>query len=79
MLVVPWSHDQPDNAARVTRLGVARTIPKNEYTSTRATTELQLLLNNQSYKNKAIEIGKLVQSENGIKTACDSIEKMLCN
>ena len=24
MLVVPWSHDQPDNASRVARLGVGR-------------------------------------------------------
>lgn len=76
MLVVPWSHDQPDNAARVTRLGVARTIPRNEYTATRVKSELQLLLNNESYKTKAIDIGNQVQSENGIRTACDTIEKI---
>jgi UDP:flavonoid glycosyltransferase YjiC (YdhE family) len=28
-LVMPYSHDQPDNAARVNRLGTSRTIPRN--------------------------------------------------
>ena len=30
-LVVPWSQDQPDNAARVRRLGVARVLPRNRF------------------------------------------------
>src|SRR6185503_18068236 len=29
--VGPFAHDQPDNGARVERLGVARTIPRNSY------------------------------------------------
>ena len=31
MLVVPHAHDQPDNAARATRLGVARTVRQHSY------------------------------------------------
>jgi UDP:flavonoid glycosyltransferase YjiC (YdhE family) len=31
MLVVPYSHDQPDNAARVERLGVARVLTRRNY------------------------------------------------
>lgn len=36
MLVVPFSHDQPDNAERVTKLGVARMIPRSAYTAQKA-------------------------------------------
>src|ERR1019366_84847 len=31
MIVVPWSHDQPDNAMRVRKLGVAPVIPRSKY------------------------------------------------
>ena len=74
MLVVPYSHDQPDNAARVTRLGVAHTLPRKSYTATRLAAELKQLLNNSHYVNRAIEIEKQVQAENGVQQACDAIE-----
>jgi len=40
MLVVPFAYDQPDNAARLIRLGVARTIGAASYTAARAVREL---------------------------------------
>ena len=76
MLVVPWSHDQPDNAARLVRLGVACAIPRNEYTSTSAVQKLDKLLNDPIYKIKAGEVAGQVRSENGTQAACDAIEKM---
>lgn len=39
--------------------------------------ELSELLDNQSYSRKAAAIGKMIQAENGVKIACDAIEKML--
>ena len=74
MLVVPFSHDQPDNAARVVRLGVGRTIAKQKYQQSLAVKELQILLSNPQYKTKALEIAQIIQAENGVKTACDAIE-----
>ncbi len=41
MLVVPFAFDQPDNAARLQRLGVARAIPRKHYTARRAYSELE--------------------------------------
>ena len=35
MLVVPFAHDQPDNAARVRRLGVARVLSRRAYRAAR--------------------------------------------
>ena len=74
MLVVPFSYDQPDNAARVVRLGVGRTIARKKYQQDLAVEELQLLLNDSQYKTKALEIAQIIQAENGVKTACDEIE-----
>ena len=37
MLIMPYSHDQPDNARRMKRLGVAKVIQKSKYTPERVT------------------------------------------
>lgn len=77
MLVMPYSHDQPDNAARVERLGVSRTISRQQYSAARSTKVLGELLNNPSYAAKATAIGQIIQAENGVKVACDAIENQL--
>lgn len=76
-LVVPYSHDQPDNAARLERLGTSRTIPRKQYSAARAVKALRELLDNPSYAAKAAEIGQLIQKEQGVRTACDAIESLL--
>ena len=76
-LVVPYSFDQPDNAARVERLGVARTIGRNAYTAERATKQLADLINNPSYATRAKEVARKVQAEDGLKDSCDAIEKQM--
>jgi predicted nucleotidyltransferase len=76
-LIVPYSHDQPDNAARVQRLGTSRTIPREQYSASRIAKELSELLDNPSYAAKAIEIGRIIQAENGVGVACDAIEEQL--
>jgi UDP:flavonoid glycosyltransferase YjiC (YdhE family) len=76
-LVMPYSHDQPDNAARVERLGTSRTISRNQYTAERVAKQLRQLLGNPSYAAKALEIGGIIRAENGVGVACDAIEKQL--
>lgn len=76
-LVVPYSHDQPDNAARLERLGTSRTIPRKRYTATRAIATLRELLEQPSYTAKAAEIGRVIQTEDGVRVACDQIERQL--
>ena len=79
MLVVPFGHDQPDNADRLTRLGVSRTIPPNSYTPARAAAELQCLFDTPTYFQRAAEVGEHVRHENGVRTACDEIDQLLWN
>jgi UDP:flavonoid glycosyltransferase YjiC (YdhE family) len=76
-LIMPYSHDQPDNAARCERIGVARTISRDDYTAENAAEELENLLGNPDYKAKAIEASKTVKAERGTLTACDAIEAVL--
>jgi UDP:flavonoid glycosyltransferase YjiC (YdhE family) len=77
MLVMPCAHDQPDNAERVTRLGIARTIPRNRYTPNRAAAELRHLLDNPGYCQRALQVGEQVQQEDGVRAACDALEVLL--
>ena len=73
MIVVPFAHDQHDNAARVERLGVSRTIARNNYKAERVASELKELLANPSYARRAREIGSRVRSESGASLAVDLI------
>ena len=76
-MIIPFSHDQPDNAARCVRLGVARTMSRDSYNAERAARELNSLLTDSNYKMKAREAKRIIDGENGVKTACDAIENIL--
>jgi UDP:flavonoid glycosyltransferase YjiC (YdhE family) len=74
MLVVPFAFDQPDNAARLQRLGVARTIPRKHYTAGRVCSELKQLLTDAAYAASAGEAAQRIAEEDGVRAACDAIE-----
>jgi UDP:flavonoid glycosyltransferase YjiC (YdhE family) len=77
MLVMPYAHDQPDNAERVQRLGVARTIARHRYTPARAAAELRHLLDNPVYRQRASAVGRKIQQEDGVRAACDALGGLL--
>ena len=77
MLVMPYAHDQPDNAERATRLGIARTISRRRYSAARAAEELRQLLGNPAYSKRASEIGEQIRREDGVRVACDALEALL--
>jgi rhamnosyltransferase subunit B len=76
-LVVPFSHDQFDNGARVARVGCGRTLARPRYNAASATRELRAILDDEDYKINALEVGRRVQAENGARAACDAIEDAL--
>lgn len=76
-LVMPFNHDQPDNAERVARLGAGRSITRNEYRAERAAKELDLLVNAPTYASRAREVGEIVRTESGAKTAAEIIDAEL--
>jgi rhamnosyltransferase subunit B len=77
MLVVPHSHDQLDHAARLTRLGVARSVRRNHYNSRIAAREIETLLNDKRYADSAADIAARVRNETGAITACDLLFGLL--
>jgi len=77
MLVVPFAHDQFDNAARVTRLGLARTLARSSYRSARIARELSLLLDEPRYAATSTRIGGHLRAEPGTLAACDALERQL--
>jgi UDP:flavonoid glycosyltransferase YjiC (YdhE family) len=76
-LIMPYSHDQPDNAARCARIGVARAISREKYTAENAVKQLSELLGNLRYKANAEEAKRVVTVENGVPIACDAIVEVL--
>jgi rhamnosyltransferase subunit B len=76
-IVMPYSIDQPDNAARVERLGTSLTVPRNQYVAERVAKQLSELLENPNYAARAAEVGAMIRAEDGVKVACDAIEKQL--
>jgi rhamnosyltransferase subunit B len=72
-LVVPHSHDQPDNAERVARLGVARTLYPKRYTAARAAGELRRLLDDRVYAERGRQVARIVAMEGGADAAADAI------
>ena len=77
MLVMPYSHDQPDNAARCKRLGVAEVINRNNYKAEKVVPKLKKILTDLNYKKCASETKNIVDSEGGTFAACNEIEKVL--
>ena len=77
MLVVPFGVDQPDNAFRVERLGVARVLGRDLYKALRVARALRPLIESPDMTARAQQIGALIRAENGAATACDRIEQHL--
>jgi len=76
-LIMPYSHDQPDNAARVRRAGVAEIIRRGNYNAETASQALGAILRDPGYRARAGELKRIVDSEGGTTTACDAIEEIL--
>jgi UDP:flavonoid glycosyltransferase YjiC (YdhE family) len=76
MIVVPFAHDQPDNAARLERLGVARTIYPQQYTTERVRGTLAALLADEGAKAAASDIGDKVRAERGGDNAVEALEAL---
>ena len=76
MLIMPYSHDQPDNARRMKRLGVAKVIQKASYTPSKVTRKLRKMLEEPELAQKAAIIAEQLRHEDGVKTTCDALEAL---
>lgn len=76
-LVVPFTFDQPDNAARLARLGMSRTIERARFRHAPVAEHLLKLTTDKTYATRAAEISRATKLENGQSRACDLIEDFL--
>lgn len=77
MLVMPYSHDQPDNARRCAEAGVARVIDRDRYRAGPAARELAALLADGCAERAARAMAQRLAGENGAEAAADAIERAL--
>ena len=75
VLVVPHAHDQFDNAHRITKLGVARTLHPRRYRAPRVARELARLLGDD-YRARAESVAAIVRSEGGAEAAAEALERL---
>ncbi len=70
-LLLPLAFDQPDNATRARALGLARTIPFRTTNVQRLVSQLELLLSDRSYAEKATTVANDLANRDGAATAAD--------
>ncbi|HET6882393.1 MAG TPA: nucleotide disphospho-sugar-binding domain-containing protein, partial [Pirellulales bacterium] len=76
-LVMPMSFDQPDNAARLQRLGAGMAIPPKRFQAARVAGILQRLLASRDVARRCDEIADKMEQRRGLETACDVIEQAI--
>jgi UDP:flavonoid glycosyltransferase YjiC (YdhE family) len=72
-LIVPVSFDQPDNAQRAQKLGLARSVPFKKVTAQRLTAELSALLGSQEYSDAASRVAAELSYTDGATRAADAL------
>jgi rhamnosyltransferase subunit B len=72
-LIIPFAHDQPDNAMRVVRAVAGLSIPRAKYSAPRAASVIRELLDNETYKAGAQRAAASLAQEDGVAAACSAI------
>ena len=76
MLIMPYSHDQPDNARRMSRLKVARSILRSRYKPARVARLITSILEDPGYATRAKAAASVLAQEDGVRSACDALEQL---
>jgi len=77
MLIVPFSHDQPDNALRIERIGCGRILARSKFRGDRAARAILPMLVDEGYAQRAAAVAQQVRAELGAAGAVDRIEACL--
>ena len=76
MLIMPYSHDQPDNGRRMRRLKVARVIQRGNYLPVRVARKLKAMLEEPLFARRAKLVAQRLEREDGVRSACDALEEL---
>lgn len=75
-LIMPMAFDQPDNAARLIRLGVARQLAPKRFTAERLAPLLSELIENRQVAAACDRARARILAEDGIANAADELESL---
>ena len=75
-LTMPMGFDQPDNAARLVRLGVAGWVTPARFTGERVATELQRLITDPQVAAACSRWANALKNSSAIERACDLLEEL---
>jgi len=76
-IIIPFLGDQFDNAERLCRLGVALKINVKNIVINDIVDKISMILNDQSYRLRAMRISKEINHENGAKKAAQYISQKI--
>ena len=76
-VVVPRGFDQPQTALRITRLGVARTLPWRRESTKHLTSELSTLLSDDRYRRNALAVQARLIGEDGLSETVRMVDLIL--
>lgn len=76
VIVIPFAHDQFDNAARCQRLGVGVRLPRWRASARGLARTLRAVLDDRAMRARAAEIADAVRAENGAAAAADLLERL---
>jgi UDP:flavonoid glycosyltransferase YjiC (YdhE family) len=75
-LVMPMSFDQPDNAARLKRLGSGSSVERKRFRAARVANALSQLLESPTVAARCRDLAERIRHDRPIETACDAIEQL---
>ncbi|MCG3180212.1 MAG: O-mycaminosyltylonolide 6-deoxyallosyltransferase [Phycisphaerae bacterium] len=75
-LIVPFSHDQPDNARRVSRLGAGAKLAQRNLRPARVAAALGRLLADETVAGRCRELAARFASNDAVATTCDLLERL---
>lgn len=75
-LIMPMSFDQPDNAARLKRLGAGTSLAPKRFRAPAVAAALEELLNSSQVAARCRELAQRLAAERPIEVACDLIESL---
>lgn len=75
-LVMPMSQDQPDNAARIQRLGVGDVLQPTQFSPEKVSIKLDHILRDERIRHNCHVYRALVDFESALNNTCDAIESL---
>ncbi|MDB5299956.1 MAG: glycosyl transferase [Phycisphaerales bacterium] len=76
-LILPHTHDQPDNAMRLEKLGVARTLSPKKYRADRVAQVLADLLGSEQVNASCAEVAERMKGGDPLEETCKLLEELL--